>query len=791
MANALVPDFSEADPYEATRPGWWDDPFASQAALKMALEDKAALVRVAGSPLLPKNRVGGEAVLSRLFPTRPVGQATAIDYLRTAAQIPGRMVNSLAQMALSGATLSGDVASGKTQLTDPETGNISDEAIRRSLDLTGLMASGSFAKAPSGALGSGPVRPVFYSAASRALDKVPLTTAPAEQWLGTLKNAGDLKGEELEGVERFLASRKGTPVSKDELAAAIQQNTPQIKETIKGGKNTRDELSPEDIESIEHDYELGNITDAEYDDLMSQAPEGSSDTKYSQYQLPGGENYREVLLSLPRKGELSPAEQVEWERLSDAAGSGYPMNPQQQARYRELNARVGEASGDQSVYRSSHWDEPNVLAHMRLNDRMLPDPTKPADTGFDWVVKNAQSGNKSLKFATEAEAQKYQENLPGPIRKNTKILQDWSPDRKIRNMNKTLFAEEFQSDWHQTGRKEGYKWSGNSTDNSVVNQILKKATLPDMATVDNWTFNPSFDRVVNSWLESEKITQQDAGVLLDYAQKRRREGHVPDAPFKKTWPELLLKRMVREAAEGGYDQIAWTDGATQAERYDLSKHVDMVEYNKATNTLRAFKGSKLGGPRAMTLVDQKVTPDKLADHIGKDVADKLLNNPTEKDSATGNIHVVKGLDLKVGGEGMKGFYDQIMPRTAEKLFKKYGTKTEIGKIPYTDPMGAGVGVNVKELEDGTWVVVMENGAYRGGWRTKSAALQNLDKMHSHNNTIHVMKITPELRRAALDEGFPLFSTGVPITGEQQPEHRDARPVRLVPVDNDPFAGAAP
>jgi uncharacterized protein YdaL len=52
-------------------------------------------------------------------------------------------------------------------------------------------------------------------------------------------------------------------------------------------------------------------------------------------------------------------------------------------------------------------------------------------------------------------------------------------------------------------------------------------------------------------------------------------GGVPDAPFKTSWHELSLKRAIQEAAEKGYDQIAFTTGKTQAERYDLSKQVDV------------------------------------------------------------------------------------------------------------------------------------------------------------------------------------------------------------------------
>ena len=41
---------------------------------------------------------------------------------------------------------------------------------------------------------------------------------------------------------------------------------------------------------------------------------------------------------------------------------------------------------------------------------------------------------------------------------------------------------------------------------------------------------------------------------------------VPDMPFKKTdqWVNLALRRMMRYAAENGFDRIAWTNGEQQA-----------------------------------------------------------------------------------------------------------------------------------------------------------------------------------------------------------------------------------
>tara|TARA_R110000824_G_scaffold5989_2_gene27523 strand:+ start:6090 stop:9818 length:3729 start_codon:yes stop_codon:yes gene_type:complete len=65
---------------------------------------------------------------------------------------------------------------------------------------------------------------------------------------------------------------------------------------------------------------------------------------------------------------------------------------------------------------------------------------------------------------------------------------------------------------------------------------------------------------------------------LEHANARGFEGGYsargsrPDAPWKsmdeKGWPKLVMRRLVREAAEKGYDAITWTTGQTQKKRYN-------------------------------------------------------------------------------------------------------------------------------------------------------------------------------------------------------------------------------
>ena len=49
--------------------------------------------------------------------------------------------------------------------------------------------------------------------------------------------------------------------------------------------------------------------------------------------------------------------------------------------------------------------------------------------------------------------------------------------------------------------------------------------------------------------------------------------HAPYVDSTQKWVDLGLKRLLHEAAKGGYHKIVMTPGEEQAKRYDLSKHI--------------------------------------------------------------------------------------------------------------------------------------------------------------------------------------------------------------------------
>lgn len=610
LASSYVPDFSEADP---PKPWGMESPGnnLALAVLQKGLDQRASATRV-----LQK------------------GGASATDYAQTAGFVGKELIDNAIESIKSGVTLPHDVMAGDV---DP----LSPEGIGRALDMAGLMAGGGLTeKAGPGKLGSSPMRPApkaeimakpaepFYSAIDRAIEAARTNSASPQQWAATIKNAPGVKQEEVDwlGLNDMLAKHEG-PITKQQLQDYIDQHKVQLGETWKKGRSVGSESWEEATDELtdrmaeEYRRTHPDATDDEVDRYLMDRSEdiagldGPDTPKYTDYATPGAENYRELLLRVPGKG-------------------------------------------DGNAYKSSHWDESNVLAHLRMSDRKLPD------------------GGKSL------------------------------------------FLEELQSDWHQAGRKKGY--------GTPQYRVYDKNDRPIAGPF-------------SSASEAERVARGMGDPFVTWDRQETAGGGVPDAPFKKTWPDLLLKRAVREAVDNGYDSISWTSGATQADRYDLSKQINEITFD-SHGRLRA---KDHGGN---TVIDkQDVKEQDLPDLVGKEVADRILSN--EDYYKNGKPVRFSGLDLKVGGEGMKAFYDKELPARAKKLFK-----TE---------------VTSQDLPDG--------------------------------ETIHVMKLTPEFKQQVREKGFPLFSAGVPVAGDGDQDHNlsargsgailrpGAPSVRLVPVDHDPFA----
>lgn len=538
---------------------------------------------------------------------------------------------------------------------------------------------------------------IFYSALQRAVENVPQKKGAPEQWKGIVKNSKGVKAEEIEwsGVTDWLESQPGT-VTKAELLDYIRkEGAVQMQEVIKDG------ATEEDWDKYAMEWFGQPYADLDIEETaeLRRVTRDRINTRYSEYVTPGGENYREMLLTLPQERGKSEADLLAdqaaatkaYKDLEARAEAGEKISATEarEAQARKMVADVavqmfmGERTSTAPVYRSHHWEEPNVLAHIRFNERR---------------------------------------DIDG---------------------KRVLFIEEIQSDWHQTGRRKGYK-----VDEQQLRDTEEAALKEALAAVkrnDNLGFDRAGDAInavysnKDTWQERwTGVSDADAAAINKWvetsAAARANNFAAPDAPFKKTWHELALKRMLRYAAEHGFDRVAWLPGEQQAERYDLSKQVKELLYKKNENGTYQVSAQTL--ERGGVMMGKEITESELPNHVGKEVAQKIASGEgKEKNLGANNqpLNVwnsLSGLDLKVGGEGMKGFYDKILPSAMNKYLKKWDTKVQEGKIRTTKPN--------EELP------------YRGPGNPKWADADGaFEKAHS-------ISITPAMRDSVM-QGQPLFN----------------------------------
>ncbi len=200
--------------------------------------------------------------------------------------------------------------------------------------------------------------------------------------------------------------------------------------------------------------------------------------------------------------------------------------------------------------------------------------------------------------------------------------------------------------------------------------------------------------------------------------------------FQKTWRETAFKWALRHAAEKGFDSIGWTTGEQQVARNDLSKHLSRVELRKVSEKLVSIIGY---GPRNEHLqtnghrvIEKSVAPAELSKYIGKDLAAKFDAMPwssTMPSPLTGQPtalqgKILDGLDLRVGGEGLRKLYDVDFRNVVQSLpaVKRSGTLVASSKIPSSNVQDKAVQFgengpivhdrrigNWKEVDAGYWV----------------------------------------------------------------------------------------
>jgi hypothetical protein len=529
-----------------------------------------------------------------------------------------------------------------------------------------------------------------YSALDRAVGDVTAKSLVASGWKEQIKgwvNKGIVKQSEVEwsGLVEYLDMQEGK-ITKETVSEFLKNNGVKVETVTLGDRlpvlktavlkgiddaqaaltelyNTDRELKDE-FETyrklVEADAPRDQLAEARIpindrldnefgtslDDYIENAYQ-SGEAKYSIYVLPGGKNYREVLVKLPvgfappapaMSSEGLAARQVVFDkyapelaeiekkleeyRIADWPGEQVAdirstINLLRDKRYLLESRRDSEANALYRIpiapeiksFQSSHWDESNVLVHLRMNDRIDADGKR------------------------------------------------------------VLFVEEVQSDYGQEGKKKGFR------------PTMTVTEIQSAADADRKRFySGKGDMSLADWTNlSERVAQWDK-------QENAALRALPRAPFVETtdgWLNLGLKHVMLEAINGGYDRVAFVDGDQSVTRYKdaLTEAVDEVEIDRNDDGTYNYKAIKDGKELK---AEESVTAERIEELFGKSGGADLIQ---QADAFPDQINTIKSEDIKIGGEGMRKFYDDVLPSAMNKLLKKYGggklgtTKIQAKEMP--------------------------------------------------------------------------------------------------------------
>jgi hypothetical protein len=306
-----------------------------------------------------------------------------------------------------------------------------------------------------------------------------------------------------------------------------------------------------------------------------------------------------------------------------------------------------------------------------------------------------------------------------------------------------LLIEEVQSDWHQAGRDKGY--------------ATKPLTAAEKQELDEIKGRSVYGTSIQ---DAERI-----------AELQSRTKGVPDAPFKDTWYQLALKRAIQHAAENGYDRIGLTTGSQQASRFDLSKQLSRVAYQDGV-----LHGYDKSGALVM---NRSVAPNELPDYVGKELGKTMAENAVKDAEIRNKISVARyegrpeseinalrsqldgvktdysGLDLQVGGEGMKKYYDEIYPKFLDKYGKKWGAR--VGETSVETDKNAKSWAYFRDWFNENHSDVGGSSTALSQWERgeSSKYVREFLKDIKTQEPIRYIDITPEMK-AGVSKGQPLF-----------------------------------
>lgn len=467
-----------------------------------------------------------------------------------------------------------------------------------------------------------------------------------EQLIAHLNKVKGAKEEaEWIGLDEWLKSRP--KVTRDEARAFVEENRVDVREVSRGAP-TRTELAAQ----RERNQRLDDLEDAFFDAADALGDKLGAAGLIDRKTFPMSSNtafYMKERDGTPRKGyleaqaagfqfELDALEAAAdvWKNAQNAYAEADPLFPPRGSakygqyvtpggeEYRELllTLRGNAPPGEQTHFVGGHFEEGNILAHIRFNDRT---------------------------------------------------------DAQGRNI---LFIEEVQSDWHQAGKRKGYGkrsvWDIYRIDQGEPQLIGSGATKQEaesgsesialrlglsLSQVYVRETRGAVEGVLDAPFKGTGWPRLAMKRMLAYAAEHGYDG------ISWTTGQMQADRY---SLSKQVNQISWSPVLGKA---DQRVSID-VNDGRSINLVVDSKGVVSGSPDHE---GQPFVGKSLDDVIGKDIAKKIMADlgPRREGSLSGE-------GLNIGGEGMRAFYDRELVSVANELGKKLGVRVEEGSVGFVE-----------------------------------------------------------------------------------------------------------
>ena len=373
----------------------------------------------------------------------------------------------------------------------------------------------------------------FYSPVEKAALNLNRNQGSGQSFLNDLKKGDNVKGDELTYTELEGWLKTKPNLTKQEVQDYIANNKLDIQESYL-----------DDSETIWS--KTGYMVDPR-----------TTRTQHGSWQLPNGDNYREILLTLPN----TKADKLNNRRLeieSKAANATDAEKKEWSSIMNKLQPDDRDIEGISKYkgmpdFQSTHWDEPNVLAHIRTNQRLDTSGRKTTlieEVQSDWHQAGREKGyNNTVKKITPEEKKEWREldAMGLGVRTNVQEERLEELDYLVAGSMKGVPDAPFKEDWYKLALKRAIKEAvDNGSDSISLTTGSRQAERYSLSKkIHEINYNPT----------TQKLWAYEKGAFAPILNEFVTPEELSNRMGKELAEKLLNKKLSTISTESGKQKI--------------------------------------------------------------------------------------------------------------------------------------------------------------------------------------------------------------------------------------------